>query len=214
MNIFQEFDTFNNNEYVSIKIIENALIFISNKFRHNGKSGMPKDRSIDSIISFAKKNKNEINCRLLSIILMELLNYKKIKCTHITCLPKEEFYNECHVVVEAQIDVNKRIMIDPSFNLYFLNELNEFVSVKDFKYAILNNKMLFPCNMAKHNNEIFDINWYTNFMKKLVVRFQRPIPYNAKDNENRLQLWDQNYNWKHEPIGFFVTRNEDEFWNF
>ena len=88
------------------------------------------------------------------------------------------------------------------------------MSTKEVVSAFKNNIKIEHNKNAKYNLENFDFMWYKNFLIKCSARFQRPKPYNCEDTEGRLQLWSESYNWKHAPIGFDVTRNENEFWNF
>lgn len=208
MNLFEEYNSINKNNVLD------TLHFINAKFIHNGASGMPLKRDVNTIIEFASRNENKLNCRLLSILLVELLKKDGIKATHITCLPKEELFTDCHVVVEAISSNGKHIMLDPSFNLYFTNDLGTILSTKEVFTAFINNTPIFANKEAKHNNEPFNFEWYKNFMLTCSKRFQRPQPYNACDSEGRLQLWFEDYNFNHPSIGFVVTKKESEFWNF
>ncbi len=101
-------------------IVFNLLDFVCDHFGHNGSSGMLPGRKIENIIAFCEQNGGRINCRGLSMLLASILRLYGVKARHITCMPYEDPFDDCHVVVDCLLPSGKRIMIDPTYRL-FLN---------------------------------------------------------------------------------------------
>ncbi len=52
-------------------------------------------------MQFADENEGITNCRGLSLILAQLIRAYNIKAFHITCMPYEEPFSDCHVIVSV-----------------------------------------------------------------------------------------------------------------
>ncbi|MCL2406963.1 MAG: transglutaminase family protein [Defluviitaleaceae bacterium] len=111
------------------------------------------------------------NCRGLSLILAQAIRAYGIKAFHVTCMPYEEPFNDCHVVVCVYCkDLGKWIMLDPTSNLYLTGANNEIVGIDEFRDILLNGGELnFNADAICH----WDITGYCNYMAKNLIRIQR-----------------------------------------
>ena len=155
-------------------IVFKLLDFVCDHFGHNGGSGLPNGRGISDIIEFCEKNNNQVNCRGLSILLASLLRLSGVKAQHITCMPYEDPFDDCHVVVDCLLPSGNRIMLDPTWRLYFKDKEGKYVSLPRLREILLAEEPLFENATAGYNNsEIFNEEYYRNDMIKNTLRFAR-----------------------------------------
>lgn len=154
-------------------IVFRLLDFVCDHFGHNGSGGMGSGRKITDLIEFCEKNDNKSNCRGLSVILASLLRLNGIKAQHITCLPYEDPFDDCHVVVDCLLPSGKRVMLDPSFRLYFKDKDNNYVSLPHLREILLSDEPIYNNVTAGYNGGEFDMEDYRNYMTKNTFRFAR-----------------------------------------
>ena len=143
--------------------------------RHRGNSGLPDNRDVKSLFEYSKEYRNGINCRGLAIVLSELLRCIGLKAYHVTCMPYNTQDNDCHVITEVYCnDLNKWIMLDPSFNLYVMH--NEVIlNVTELRGSLENELNLTCYYKINHNGDNYSFNDYQNYMAKNTFRFHRGI---------------------------------------
>lgn len=158
--------------YEDIDLVIVLLKWVSDNFKHNGNSGLPVDRDAFNLIDFYKENPDGINCRGLSILLSELLRVYGIPAKHITCMPKEKVFNDCHVVVHAYSKkLNQWIMLDPTFKLVLQNEYGDYINLQTLRKMLINNETLISNKDAGWNGNSFDMEDYREYMTKNTFRF-------------------------------------------
>lgn len=149
------------------------LNWVCDNFRHNGNSGLPNDRDAVSLIDFYKKESDGINCRGLSIILSELLRVYQIPAKHITCMPKEPKFSDCHVVVHAYSEeLDQWIMLDPTYRLVLKDEGGNYVNLSMLRDMLINEVEVIPNEDAGWNGTTFNVKDYREYMTKNTFRFQ------------------------------------------
>lgn len=148
------------------------LLFVTKNFNHNGSIGMPPECSARNIIKFCR-DKGAVNCRGLAILLASLLRMNGFRARHITCMPYEEPFNDCHVVVDCELKSGDRIMLDPTWGLYLCDETGGYVSLPDLRCAIIDGRKLVPNPEANYNGELFDYDGWLEYMTKNCFRFDR-----------------------------------------
>lgn len=155
----------------------------------------PNYDNLIQFIKFACKNKKSLNCYMRANILFELLHNFRIPARLIYFLPLNFSYNGNHVVVEAYITkINKWVLIDPSFNVYFKNHNNQLLSAVELKELILNNKDVVICDNSRFKSLQRDIislkKYYINMIIPLlgVLQFQ-----GKKDIEQFIRLTEVTY---------------------
>ncbi len=105
------------------------LNFVCDHFGHNGTKGLGSGRTMTDLIEFCEKNEYKSNCRGLAILLASLLRLNGIKAQHITWMPYEDPFDDCHVVVDCMLPSGKRVMLDPTSRLYYKDKNGEYVSL-------------------------------------------------------------------------------------
>ena len=148
------------------------LLFVTKNFNHNGSIGMPPECGARNIIKFCR-DKGAVNCRGLAILLASLLRMNGFRARHITCMPYEEPFNDCHVVVDCELKSGDRIMLDPSWGLYLCDETGRYVSLPDLRCAIIDGRKLVPNPEANYNGEPFEYGGWLEYMTKNCFRFNR-----------------------------------------
>ena len=148
------------------------LQFVTNKFRHNGRIGMAYGSRAQDMLAFLRE-KGAINCRGLAILLASLLRMNGFRARHITCMPYEEPFDDCHVVVDCELKSGRRIMFDPSWGVYLRDEDGGYVSLPDVRQAIIEDKKLTANPDANYNGEPFELSEWIDYMTKNCFRFER-----------------------------------------
>ena len=154
-------------------IVFRLLAFVCDHFGHNGSGGLGAGRTINDLIEFCESNCNQSNCRGLAILLASLLRLNGIKARHVTCLPYEEPFSDCHVVVDCLMPSGKRIMLDPTWRLYLKDKDGEYVSLPRLRELLIADEPVFENADANHNGEAFSGEYYRNYMTKNTFRFAR-----------------------------------------
>lgn len=195
------------------------LDFVCDHFGHNGSGGLSSGRTIPDLIEFCEAHHHQTNCRGLAILLASLLRLNGIKAQHVTCLPYEDPFDDCHVVVDCLLPSGKRVMFDPSWRLYLKDRAGEYVSLPRLRELLLAGEPIFENPTASHNNTGFDSEYYRNYMTKNTLRFARcTLNKNGVDGATEtsryLELIPSNY-----PTDAFPERkkasfvyNDEEFW--
>ena len=197
-------------------IVFKILDFVCDHFGHNGGVLLPSKRSIEDIIVFCEKDDRKTNCRGLSILLASLLRLYGIKARHITCMPYEDPFNDCHVVVDCLLPSGKRIMLDPSWRLFLKDSQGEYVSLEHLRNMLIAGEPVFPNSDAsynsfgeKENGQPFDYDYYCNYMTKNTFRFSRGIYYadGSEDSSvHRVELIPAGY-----PVEKFTESDQKNF---
>jgi len=207
-----------------VEMAISLMHWVCARYRHgNPPKGLASTRTPQGLMEFANNNEGRTNCRGLSLLLAQLIRAYSIKAFHVTCLPYEDPFNDCHVVVCVYCEsLGKCIMLDPSANLYLKNKNGEIISVEEFRDILLADEELVP-NLENTNwgNEgsMPNLNNYRNYMAKNLVRISRQYisSYGHDSQDGRAILLPQKY-MKNEANNFskkvqkdFLTSKED-FW--
>ncbi len=147
------------------------LDFVCDHFMHDGNICLPRNLSMVGIIEGSEKIGLKTNCRGLSLILAELLRMNGIKARHVTCKPYEEPFSDCHVVVDCIMPSGTRIMLDPTYRLYFTDDNGQYVSIAQFREGIIQGVDFHPNSKASRNGGEFFYDNYKEYMIKNLLRF-------------------------------------------
>jgi hypothetical protein len=149
------------------------------RYRHGNPSGggLARARTPQALMEYADEHEGRTNCRGLSIALAQLIRAYNIKAFHITCLPYEEPFDDCHVVVCVYCDsLGKYIMLDPSANLYLKNKAGEIIGVEEFRDILIADGELTLNDEATNwgNDEgMANLDAYRDYMAKNFIRIER-----------------------------------------
>lgn len=131
--------------------IENALNIMDYLTKHTHYCGaslnvLP-DNTLDILnYSFDKDFTDALNCRFKAIALTDILIAYGIKAFPI-CLRSEE--NGVHFVVSVYSNEEKRfIVLDPSFNCYFVDKNNTLLSIFELRNCIIKNEPVDAVNFT------------------------------------------------------------------
>lgn len=208
--------------------------WLCKRYKHgNPSSNFPASDTPQAIMESADKNNMHGNCRMLSVILAHLLRAYGIKAYHVTCMPYEYPFDDCHVVVNAYIaSLAKWIMLDPSSNLYLKNSIGEIIDVAEFRTHLIAGDTL---TMSTHHTYTAEEDWfatkhglrtdtpinaYTDYMAKNMVRFSRSIAtgYGLDSDNDCIELVPEKY-MQNEASNFppeyqvRFTTSHDDFWS-
>lgn len=197
-------------------IVFAMLDFVCDNFKHDSHVMIPDNRSLVGIIRGYEKMDSKTNCRGLSLILAEILRINRIKARHVTCKPFEEPFSDCHVVVDCLMPSGARIMLDPTFRLYFVDENGGYVSIAQFRKGIIEGKDFRPNINAAYNGGSFDYNDYKEYMAKNLIRFN--TNYNLDDSRSdsimsEIELIPRGYSVDGHTKRVKYTRDSEYFWN-
>ena len=73
----------------------------------------------------------------LAILLASLLRLNGIKAQHITCMPYEDPFDDCHVVVDCLLPSGERIMLDPTSRLYYKDRYGKYISLPHLRELLI-----------------------------------------------------------------------------
>ena len=196
--------------------IFNLMIWVNENIRHDGSSTNPFPPNADNIIETCKKEDRGVNCRMLATVLNDFYLAVGIKSRHITCMPYEQDYDDCHVVnVVFSTQLDKWIMMDPSFAGYFKDENEGYLGLSEVRERLINNDFLEFSNHLNHNGKKYTQKTYKTYMAKNLFRFSCPAVseynYEAKRSEDRayIELIPSNYVTGQNAK---ITRNPGAFW--
>lgn len=194
------------------------LDFVCDHFKHDGSIGTGQGRKVEDIIETCEKHGGKVNCRGLAILLASLLRMNGIKASHVTCMPYEDPFEDCHVVVDCLLPSGKRIMFDPTYRLYLKAKDDTYVSLPNLRKMLINDEEYKANEQASYNGIGFNLDEQRQYMIKNTFRFSRGIisqdGYDDRSSQ-RVELIPSGY-----PIDNFKGQNkrefvysEDEFWN-
>ncbi len=195
-------------------IVFAMLDFVCDNFRHYSNAHINGDHGIVGVIKNCEKSDMKTNCRGLSLILSEVLRMNGIKARHITCKPYEEPFSDCHVVVDCLMPSGKRIMLDPTYRLYFTDDNGKYVSIEKLREGIIAGKSFCPNKTASYNGSPFDYHGYIEYMAKNLLRLNTNYVLNDTDSiRSQIELIPSGYSVEGYPKFVQYTTNPDYFWD-
>ncbi len=194
-------------------IVFSMLDFVCDNFRHYSHA-VTGGTSLEGVIKSCEKHEQKTNCRGLSLILAELLRMNGIKARHITCKPYEEPFQDCHVVVDCLLPSGSRIMLDPTYRLYFTDDNGDPVSLQQLREEIIAGRDLHANKNASYNGSDFDYDFYIEYMSKNVLRFNANYRSDNTDHFNsQIELIPKGYSTEGYPKNVQYTTSPDYFWD-
>ncbi|MNU85179.1 Transglutaminase-like superfamily protein [compost metagenome] len=159
------------------KII-NLMHWVHNTVRHDGSSDNPTLKNALDLIQVCKTENRGVNCRMLATILNECYLSMGIKSRHITCMPKETKFDDCHVInmVYSQ-DLKKWIWMDPTFDAYVMDEKGELLGVQEVRERLISGKTLIlnpDANWNRLSSQTKE-EYLDQYMVKNLYRLETPV---------------------------------------
>lgn len=158
--------------------ILNLLHWVHNTIRHDGSSDNPEVKNALGIIQACKAGNRGVNCRMMATVLNECYLAMGIKSRHITCMPKETEFDDCHVInMVYSNDFQRWIWIDPTFDAYVMDEKGELLGMREVRERLITDKPLIlnpDANWNKQNSQTKE-DYLENYMAKNLYRMQTPL---------------------------------------
>jgi len=161
-----------------ISKILNLMYWIHNNITHDGSNfALAEFNSID-LYHYHKATGKGINCRHLAISLNEMYLSMGFKSRYVTCFPKDENDNDCHVINSVWVDsLQKWIWIDPTFAAYVKDETGNFLSINEVRERLIDGRPVVLNEDANWNNQNKQTTegYLMNYMAKNLYWLQVPI---------------------------------------
>lgn len=163
----------------------NLLHWVHNLIKHDGNSNNPSLKNAIDLINTCKAEGRGVNCRMLAIILNECYLSLGIKSRYITCMPREEKFDDCHVINMVYIkDLEKWIWIDPTFDAYVMDDKGNLLGVQEVRERLVKGQPLVLNADANWNRENLQTKqgYLENYMAKNLYRLETPMAseYNSE----------------------------------
>jgi len=121
-----------------------------------------------------------------------------------------------HEKVDCIMPSGKRVMLDPTYRLYVVDENGEYVSLERFREGIIEGTKFYPNVNASYNGGTFSYDDYKEYMTKNLVRFSTNYILDDSMPDSRLseiELIPKGYN-----VNGYVKRvkyicDPELFWN-
>ena len=204
-----------------ISKIINLMTWIHNAIRHDG-SHYPiySEHDAMDLYNYHKTTGQGINCRMMAIALNECYLSMGFKSRYVTCMPKDDKDQDCHVIncVYSQT-LKKWVWMDPTFNAYLTDENGTLLSIEDVRNRLIEKQPIVLNEDANWNNENKQTkNYYVNsYMAKNLYWLQCPAkskfnpesPYRNNTNQY-ISLTPDGFNGF--GVAGIITHDPTYFW--
>ncbi len=120
--------------------IKNLLHFVHELVPHDGSSMWPDTLlNVPAIHEVCVRDNRGVNCRIMAMMLTEVLLAEGIPARYITCLPKlYNFDSDCHVInIAWDSDLGKWIWVDPTFDTWVEDENGTLLHPGEAREALI-----------------------------------------------------------------------------
>lgn len=214
--------------------IFNLMHWVHNLVRHDGNSNNPTLKNAIDLIKVCKAENRGVNCRMLATILNDCYLAMGITSRHITCMPKETNFDDCHVInMVYSKDLNKWIWMDPTFDAYVMDDRGNLLGVQEVRERLIKALPLVlnaDANWNRINLQTKE-EYLEKYMAKNLYRLQTPLTsqYNTETSvsgknityiellpldglEQTPQLKEVNYEKSGVKFIHYKTNNPNLFW--
>lgn len=154
----------------------NLLEWISSHIYHIGNYKNNIQENAINLLEYSFDNGLDrgINCRCLSIILSECYLTIGLKSRAVYLMPFSPYDCDNHVVCEVFIpESNKWIMIDPTYNLYIMDEYDNILNLLELRKALANRDTVkFSDNINYNGDYNIDFNEMKSYYAKNLFYFK------------------------------------------
>lgn len=210
--------------------IINLMRWAHSVVRHDGNSTNPNDKRADALINVCKTQNRGVNCRMMATILNEAYLAEGFASRFVTCMPKGEKFDDCHVInMVYSKDLQKWLWIDPTFEAYVTDEKGNLLSIEEVRTKLIRGEQMTVAPMLNWNGKPYGggPNQYLHvYMAKNLFRFSCPLESTSGFESRKgprlyVDLYPVGYNPTNVAIGvkpdrtrggtLYVT-NPREFW--
>jgi len=198
--------------------------------KHDGNSSNPLDKSADALINICRKENRGVNCRMMATILNEAYLAKGFASRFVTCMPRGEKFDDCHVITMVYSkDLKKWLWMDPTFESYITDEKGNFLSIEEVRRKLIQGDSMVVAASLNWNGNPYGggAEQYLHvYMAKNLFRFSCPLRSvsgfeSLQGNRTYVDLYPLGYNPTSVIIGkgqvqkngtTFYTTNAGQFW--
>ena len=126
------------------------------------------------VLEYAERYRKNVSCYAHAIVLTEILLYYGYWARTIHCLPMGTFPYDVHCVTIVFVnELQKWVMLDPTFNIYICDEHDSPISLPDMRSRIIEGKKVIPCSNNRFKSRKIDklIESYMKYMVKNLFCF-------------------------------------------
>lgn len=152
----------------------NLLGWVNQHIRHKGNYDNSDSQDALTLLEVAFDKDYGINCRAMSIVLCECLLAVKVKARVMYMMPQNVEDGDNHVVVEAFVsDLNKWIMIDPTYGCYCLDSEGKILNLYEIRNHIVRDEAFhFSETMNYNGTKVDDIDDVKDYYAKNLFFFR------------------------------------------
>ena len=166
----------------------NIMHWLHYAVRHDGSSNNPSLKNALDLVAVCRLENRGVNCRMLATILNECYLSMGFKSRMVTCMPKPDEFDDCHVINEVYSEeLQKWIWLDPTFDAYVMNEKGELLGIWEVRERLIADLPLLVNPDANWNREFSEDKAYylDYYMAKNLYRIEIPIhsTYNLETAE-------------------------------
>ena len=193
-----------------ISKILNIMYWIHNNVAHDGSNYALAEFDAIDLYHYHKATNKGLNCRHLAISLNEMYLSMGFKSRYVTCLPKDENDQDCHVICSVWVDsLQKWIWIDPTFAAYIKDENGSFLGIEEVRERLIDGRPLMLNEDANWNNKNKQTKegYLMNYMAKNLYWLQ--VPVNSQFNPESRYRNNVNKYVSLLPIGYAHSNMKD-----
>lgn len=146
----------------------NLLCWVNQHIRHTGNYDNSDSQDALTLLELAFDKDYGINCLAMSIVLCECLLAVNVNARVMYMMPKNTEDGDNHVVVEAFVsDMNKWIMLDPTYGSYCLDSKGEILNLYEIRNHIVRDEEYSFSDSINYNGiKVDDIDDVKNYYAK------------------------------------------------
>lgn len=193
--------------------------FVARNVPHANQKQQPEHKNAIYLWEYTKTVEPAFNCRLHSIMLFELLTSVGIEATYVTCMPKDKYDHDCHVVNQVWLpELAKWVMIDSDMGgCYATDSVGNLLSLQEMReYYINDMTILYHPQFGEPVGKDF---WYYDYMAKNTYWFScwesihfDQEPAEGKDAGRYIHLVPEGFKPFGTNDGDIVTNDDKQFW--
>lgn len=127
--------------------------WVNRRTTHGGLGYVP-DGKHNLVDSLDHARTNQVCCFDQSVMMAEFCLGCGYQARFIRCKPMDERDRDCHVVVHVLIpSLNKWVLMDPTFNAYYIDENNRPLSIPELRDALKTGKRVTVSAGARYNQQ-------------------------------------------------------------
>ena len=200
--------------------IVNLLLFVTNSIRYDGSNWALCEFDAIDFYNYHRTTGKGLNCRHKAMTLNEIYLAMGFKSRYATCMPKDPFDPDCHVINCVYSEtLGKWLWMDPSHGIYVTDENGTPLSIEEVRDRLRNNRPLALNKEAKRTKE-----WYLDYYMAKNLYWIECTNASRFNTETRYRNYDKDLKFiALIPVGYrreenrylsdvLITCDADYFW--